>query len=129
MNVIGLQTLIYREVGRFMRVATQTLLSPWVTALLYILIFGSVIGAHIEAVNGVRYIDFVLPGILMLNIIGSAFSHTSFSLYFQRFAKHIEELLTAPFSYLEMVIGFLVGGVARGVVVGLGVYIMAIFFG
>ena len=129
MNWIGLYTFIRREIDRMLRVATQTLLTPWISALLYIFIFGHVVGRRIESIAGVEYIDFVLPGILMMNVISSAFSHTSSSLHFQRFIRHIEELLVAPFSHVEMVIGFVVGGVVRAVILGLGVYVIAVFFG
>ncbi len=129
MNWIGLQTFVQREIQRFFRVGIQTLITPWISAALYIFIFGFVVGSRIPDIAGVRYIDFVLPGLVMMNIIASAFSQTSSSLYFQRFTRHIEELLVAPFSYGEMVIGYMVGGVVRGVIVGLGVYAMAIIFG
>lgn len=127
-NIIGLQTFISREIQRFLRTFVQTILSPWISALLYILVFGIIIGKNISLIGGVKYIDFVLPGIVMLNVITSSFSNTAFSLYFQRFARHIEEILVAPISYLEMIIGYVVGGVARGLVVGVGVYVIAIFF-
>lgn len=111
-----------------MRVSIQTLVSPWINALLYIFIFGYVVGTRIDLIAGVSYIDFVLPGILMLNIIASAFSQTSSSLYFQRFARHIEEILVAPFSHLEMIIGYVIGGIVRGMIVGLGIYLISIIF-
>ncbi len=128
MNRIGLQTFVRREVERFFRTYVQSLISPWISALLYIVIFGAIVGSRIDLIAGVRYIDFVLPGIVMLNLIQSSFSQTSFSLYFMRFARHIEEVLTAPLSHLEMLIGFVVGGVARGLVAGIGVYLISIFF-
>lgn len=129
MNYIGLQTFIEREVQRFLRVSTQTLLSPWINALLYIFIFGFIVGTRIDLIEGVPYIEFVLPGILMLNIIGSSFSQTSSSLYFQRFAKHIEEILVAPLSNFEIIIGYIVAGIVRGFVVGVGIFVIALFFG
>lgn len=128
MNIIGLRTFIEREIQRSFRVYIQTLLSPWINALLYILIFGVVVGSRIDLIAGVTYIDFVLPGILMLNLIGSSFAQTSSSLYFQRFAKHIEEILVAPLSHFEMITGYVIGGVARGVIVGVGVYVIALIF-
>lgn len=128
MNIIGLKTFIEREIQRAFRVYIQTLLSPWINALLYILIFGVVVGSRIDLIAGVTYIDFVLPGILMLNLISAAFAQTSSSLYFQRFAKHIEEILVAPLSHLEMILGYVIAGVARGVIVGMGVYVIALIF-
>jgi|SRR3989344_2942763 len=128
MNIIGLWTFVRRELGRFSRVAVQTLITPWISALLYIFVFGRIVGSRIDTIEGVEYIDFVLPGILMMNIIMGAFMQTSFSLYFQRFARHIEEVLIAPLAYWEMIIGHIMGGVLRAIVVGAGIYIIAILF-
>jgi len=118
-NWIGLQTFISREVARMFRVWIQVLVAPWSSALLYIFIFGRIVGARIGLIENVAYIDFVLPGLVMLNLINSSFLHSSSSLYFMRFVKHIEELLVAPLSYLEMIVGFVCGGIIRGLVVGL----------
>jgi ABC-type polysaccharide/polyol phosphate export permease len=93
MNWVGFYTLVRREVMRFLRVLVQTLLSPWISAVLFIFIFGQVVGGQIGIIEGVPCIEFVLPGILMMNVLTSAFSHSSSSLYFQRFALHIEEVL------------------------------------
>lgn len=128
MNWAGMLTLLDKEFQRTRRVFVQTLVTPWISALLYIFIFGYIVGQRIDLISGVRYIDFVLPGIVMMNIIQSSFSQAGFSLYFQRFARHIEEMLVAPFSYLEMIIGFVLGGIARGMLVGLGVYGIAVIF-
>ena len=129
MNWIGLHTNIIREIQRFLRVAIQTLVSPWISAALYIFVFGFIVGSRIAEINGVRYIEFVMPGVLMLNVISSSFSQTSSSLYFGKFVRYIEEMLVAPLSSIEIVTGFLVGGIVRGVAVGIGVYAIAIFFG
>lgn len=128
MNYIGLYTLVKQEVERFMRVSIQTLVTPWISAVLYIFIFGSILGNRIETIEGVRYINFVLPGVLMMNVLSGAFSQSSSSLYFQRFTKNIEERLVAPLSYAEMVIGYLVGAVARAVVIGIGIMIIGVAF-
>lgn len=127
-NWIGLQTFIVREAQRFIRVPIQTLVTPWISALLYIFIFGQVIGERIDLIAGVQYIDFVLPGILMMNVIASSFSQTSSSLYFQRFVRHIEEILVAPLSHFEMIVGYVIGGVMRGLVVGMGVFVISVLF-
>jgi ABC-2 type transport system permease protein len=128
-NFIGLKTFVLREINRFMRVAIQTLVTPWISAVLFIFIFGYVVGQKIELVDGVRYIDFIIPGILMMNVISSAFSQVSSSLYFQRFMRSIEEILVAPLSYFEMIAGYVIGGVVRGVIVGLGVLAIGFLFG
>ena len=129
MNLIGLYTFVARETQRLSRVYVQTILSPVVNAVLYIVIFGYVVGSRIGNFGGVRYIEFVLPGVLMLNLIASAFSHTSSSLYFGRWTKSIEEILVAPLSYLEMIIGYVMNGVIRGVIVSVAIYVVAVFFG
>ena len=128
MNPIGLYTFIRQEIQRFMRVGNQTLFAPWVTALLYIFIFGEIVGRRIGVISGVSYIDFVIPGLLMMNVMQAAFMQTSSSLYFQRFARHVEEILTAPLSYLEIIFGFVAAGILRALVVGSGVYVIALLF-
>ena len=127
-NLVGCYTLIIREISRMVRVTVQSLVTPWITAVLYIFIFGSVVGSRIGPIAGKNYIDFVLPGIVMMNIVMSAFSQSSSSIYLQRFIRSIEEILIAPLSYFEIIIGFAVGGVLRGLLVGLGVYVLALFF-
>jgi ABC-2 type transport system permease protein len=128
MNWIGLYTFIRREFERTLRVVTQTLVTPWISAVLYIFVFGKIVGSRIALIEGVHYIDFVLPGILMMNVLTSAFSAASSAIYMQRFIRSIEELLVAPLSYLEMVVGFVSSAVVRAVLVGIGIYIIAILF-
>lgn len=124
-----MSTFLNRDLQRVFRVPIQTLVSPWISALLYILIFGYIVGSKILDIEGYSYLAFVLPGVLMMNVISSAFIHTSSSLYFQRFLRFIEEMLVAPFSYLEMVVGYTLGGVFRGIIVASGIYVMGILFG
>jgi len=129
LNSVGLYTFVRREVKRFLRVSVQTLLSPWISAMLFIFVFGTVVGSRIDTIAGIPYIAFVLPGVLMMNVLMSAFSHSSSSLYFQRFARHIEEILVAPLSYTEMIAGYLTGALIRGVVVGAGILTIGMLFG
>ncbi len=128
-NTIGLQTFVWKEVQRFLRIYIQTLLSPWINAVLYIFIFGYVVGSRIDTIGGVSYIQFVIPGIIMMNVLSSAFAQTSSSLYFQRFAKHIEEVLIAPLANWEIIFGYVVGGVVRALLTGTGIYALAVIFG
>ncbi len=128
MNWTRLSTVTMRETKRFFRIPVQTLASPWISALMYIFIFGYVIGQRITLFEGISYIDFVLPGIVMMNVIGAAFGQTSSSLYFQRWTRNIEEMLASPLSYSEMVLGYLIGAVIRALFVGAGIYIIALFF-
>lgn len=128
MNWIGLNTLIKQEISRFFRVAIQTLITPWISSILYIYVFGSILGSRIRTIEDIRYIEFVLPGILMMNVLTSAFSQSSSSVYFQRFMHNIEEMLVAPLSHMEMIIGYLFGSIARAGVIGIGILIIGLTF-
>ncbi len=128
-NWVGLYTMIRREVERTFRVVVQTLVSPVMSATLYIFIFGFVIGSKITEIAGVPYITFVFPGILMLNVIGAAFGSSSSSLYFARFTRSVEEILVAPFSYLEMIFGFMLGSMIRAVLVAALIMVVGLLFG
>jgi ABC-2 type transport system permease protein len=112
-----------------MRVVIQTLVAPVISAGLYLFVFGTIIGTKIEDFAGVPYISFVFPGILMLSIINASFASASSSLYFMRFTRGIEEILIAPFSYVEMLIGFVGGAVARALMVAILILAVGFIFG
>lgn len=128
MNLTRLSTVTRREIQRFLRIPIQTLISPWISATLYILVFGVIIGSRINFIEGVDYIDFVFPGILMMQLIIGSFGQSSHSLYFQRWTKVIEEMLTSPLSYTEMIFGYIIGAIARALAVGAGIYVIALLF-
>lgn len=128
-NWIGLYTMLRREVKRTLRVVTQTLIAPTISAALYIFIFGTVIGSKISDFAGVPYISFVFPGVLMLSIVNASFASASSALYFMRFTKGIEEMLITPFSYLEMLIGLVGSAVARSLMVAFLILLVGIGFG
>lgn len=128
-NWIGLYTIFRREVERTLRVVVQTLLAPTVSAALYLFIFGTVIGSRIDDFAGVPYISFVFPGVLMLSVINASFASASSQLYFMRFTRGIEEMLIAPFSYLEMLIGFIGGAVTRSLMVAFLIFLTGFVFG
>jgi ABC-2 type transport system permease protein len=128
-NWIGLATLIRREWSRLMRVPIQAFLAPWISALLFIFIFGFVVGRRISLIGGHRYIEFVLPGILMLNIVNAAFLQSSSQVYFSRFLRYIEEALVAPLSYAEMIAGIIAVVVLRSIITALGILVIAACFG
>jgi len=128
MNAIRLQSVIKREVQRFLRIPVQTLVSPWISATLYILVFGVIIGQRIQFMDDINYIDFVFPGILMMQLVGGAYGQASFSLFFHRWTKTIEEMLSSPLSYAEMIAGYIVGATARAITVGAGIYVIALIF-
>ena len=100
-----------------------------ISAALYIFIFGVVIGSQIQEVAGVPYISFVFPGILMLSIINASFSSASSSLYFMRWGRSIEEILIAPFAYVEMIIGLMLESVARALMVAFLILGVGLLFG
>lgn len=129
MNGIGLYTMFRREVQRTLRVVIQTLIAPVISAALYLFIFGTVIGTKIEDFAGVPYISFVFPGVLMLSLINSSFASASSALYFMRFTRGIEEMLIAPFSYLEMLIGLVGSAVTRAVMVAILILVTGTLFG
>jgi ABC-2 type transport system permease protein len=127
-NWIGLNTMVRREVSRMMRVPIQAFIAPWISALLFIFIFGFVVGGRINQIGGHRYLEFVLPGILMMNIVNAAFLQSSSAIYFSRFIRFIEEILVAPLSYAEMIAGSLSVVVLRSSVTGIGILAMGLFF-
>lgn len=120
-NWLGLYTLCEREVLRFAKVWTQTLLAPLATAGLFILIFALAIGRQRGEVMGVSFLHFIAPGILMMTVIQNAFANTSSSLMISKVQGNIVDTLMPPLSPLELVVGYVVGGVLRGILVAVGV--------
>ncbi len=122
-------TLIEREVARNKRVLGQALIAPFVTASLYIFIFGYVVGSRIQSIEGIKYISFVFPGIFAMNLIMSIFGATSFSIYFMKFGKTLEDFLTYPISYIELVLSLIANGLFRGLCIMLALSIVGLIFG
>lgn len=128
MNIIRLSAVAKREVQRFMRIPVQTIVAPLISAGLYILVFGVILGNRISFLDNINYIDFVFPGILMMQLIFGSYSQSAFSLFFHRWTKTITEMLTSPLSYAEIVLGYIIGATARALVVSSGIYIIALIF-
>jgi ABC-2 type transport system permease protein len=128
-NWIGLYTILRREVSRMMRVPIQVFIGPWINALLLIFIFGYVLGGTMRVIGGHRYIEFVMPGVLMMNIINAAFLQSSSAIYFSRFIRFIEEMLVAPLSYFEMIVGSLFTVIVRACLTGVGILVIGLAFG
>ena len=122
-------TLIQREVYRNKRVLGQAIIAPLVTASLYVFIFGYVVGSRISDIEGVKYISFVFPGVFTMNLILAVFSATSFSIYFMKFQKTLEDFLTYPISYVELVLSLIVNGLFRGLCIMIALSIVGIAFG
>ena len=127
-NWIGLYTIVRRDVSRMLRVPIQVFIAPWSSALLFIFVFGYVLGGTMRTIGGHKYIEFVMPGVLMMNIINAAFLQSSSAIYFSRFIRFVEEMLVAPLSYLEMVVGSLSTVVLRATATGVGILVMGLFF-
>jgi ABC-2 type transport system permease protein len=128
-NPVGVLSLSKREIVRFLYVAPQTVFPPIVTSLLFMYIFGKAIGSRIDfSDTGLTYLNFIVPGLMTMHLISSSYENTSFSLFIGRWHNHIQEVLLSPLSYFEMVLGLLAGGVARGVIVTIGVYLSSLLF-
>jgi ABC-2 type transport system permease protein len=128
-NWIGLWTIIRREISRLLRVPIQAFVAPWISALMFIFIFGYVVGSRIATIGGHKYLEFVLPGILMMSIVNAAFLQATSQVYFQRFMKYVEEALVAPLSYAEMIVGTLAAVVFRTAATVIGILVIAAVFG
>lgn len=125
---IGLQTLLNKEIFRFMRIWTQTLLPPAITTALYFLIFGRVIGSRVGQIEGYSYIQYIAPGLVMMSVMMNAYANTSSSFFFTKFNKSIEELLVSPMPNWAILTGFMLGGMVRGILVGAIVMLVALLF-
>ena len=129
-NTLGLYTLCAREIQRFSAVWTQTLLAPLVTAGLFLVIFTIAIGPRRGDVMGVSFTTFIAPGIMMMTVIQNAFANTSSSLVISKVQGNIVDTLMPPLSAAELVIGYLAGGIARGMVVAVTIAVgYALFLG
>ena len=125
---IGFSALLERELERLKRLMKDAIMPPLVSSILFISIFGIFIGGRFGDLNGVPYIEFIVPGLIMLNVIQSSFTNTSFSLYLQRFQRSMEDVLISPMSYFSMVLAFTLGGVARGFIIGIAIYLIGMLF-
>ncbi len=125
---IALVTMSTREIRRFLRIWTQTLLPPVITMVLYFVIFGSLIGSRIGQMEGFNYADFVAPGLIMMAVITNSYSNVVSSFFGHKFQRHIEEILVSPIPNYIILAGFVSGGMARGLLVGIFVTITSIFF-
>lgn len=125
---IAFQTIVHKEISRFTRIWPQTLLPAAVTTSLYFLIFGQLMGQRIGSMGGYRYIDFIVPGIVLMSVINNAYSNVVSSFYSTKFQRHIEELLVAPVPNWVILSGYVAGGVARGLAVGTVVLAISLLF-
>ena len=124
----GTYTLFKKELFRFWRVAFQTVASPILTALLYLLIFSHALEGHVQVYKGVQYQAFLIPGLIMMSLLQNAFANSSSSLVQSKIMGSIVFVLLTPISYLQFFIAFLAAAIIRGILVGFSIYIVAIWF-
>lgn len=127
-KMIAFQTLVTKEVRRFLRIWIQTLVPPVITIALYFVIFGNLIGNRIGQMGGFTYMEFIVPGLIMMAVINNSYANVVSSFFSQKFQRSIEELLVSPIPNHVILLGFVVGGIARGMCVGVIASIMSLFF-
>jgi ABC-2 type transport system permease protein len=127
MNWFGLYTLWKKEVWRFLKVTVQTVLTPVITALLYLMIFAQVLEGYLEPYPGVPYSAFLIPGLVMMSLIQNAFANSSSSLIQAKVNGNLVFLLLSPISPLELYLAFTAAAVLRGLLVGIGVWLAALW--
>jgi ABC-2 type transport system permease protein len=125
---IALETLLRKEIKRIVRIWTQTLLPPLVTQTLYFIIFGKFVGSQVGPINGVSYMSFIVPGIVMMAVINSAYGNVVSSFFGAKFQRSIEEILVSPMQEWVIILGYVGAGVLRGLVVGILVFGISCFF-
>ncbi|MCP5425928.1 MAG: ABC transporter permease [Gammaproteobacteria bacterium] len=122
------KTIVIKEVLRFARIWVQTILPPAITMSLYFIIFGQLIGSQIGPVSGYTYMQYIVPGLIMMSIITNSYSNVVASFYSAKFQRFIEEMLVSPLPNRLIVLGYVAGGLARGLTVGLVVTVVSLFF-
>jgi len=127
-KLIAFQTILTKEVLRFARIWIQTVLPPVVTTALYFIIFGNLIGPRIGPMEGFDYMEFIIPGLIMMAVITNSYANVVSSFYGSKFQRHIEEMLISPIPNYIILVGFVGGGVARGLSVGVAVTIVSLVF-
>ncbi|WLV25327.1 ABC transporter permease [Aciduricibacillus chroicocephali] len=124
----ALKGLAVKETNRYLRIWVQTLVPPVITTSLYFIIFGNLIGKRIGEMGGFSYMEFIVPGLIMMSVITSSYANVSSSFFSQKFQKNIEELLVAPVPTHIIIWGFVIGGIGRSILVGTLVTIISLFF-
>lgn len=125
---IAFKSILAKEVSRFTRIWIQTLVPPAITMSLYFVIFGNLIGSRIGDMGGFTYMEFIVPGLIMMSVITNSYSNVASSFFSAKFQRNIEEMLVAPVPNYVIIAGYVGGGVARGLCVGLIVTLVSLFF-
>lgn len=125
---IAFKTILLKEMLRFLRIWIQTVLPPVITTALYFVIFGNLIGPRIGEMEGYRYMDYIVPGLIMMAVITNSYANVVASFFSAKFQRHIEEMMVSPLPSYVILLGFVAGGVARGLTVGVSVTAVSMFF-
>ncbi|ART64114.1 ABC transporter permease [Kushneria marisflavi] len=126
--MVALWTIVRSEIRRFMRIWPQTLLPPSITMTMYFIIFGNLIGSRIGQMDGVDYMDYIVPGLIMMSVITNSYSNVASSFFGSKFQRSVEEMIISPMPNWLVLSGFVIGGSARGLAVGIIVTAVSLFF-
>ena len=128
MNLRGIKAIYEYEMSRTFRTITQSIASPVLSTALYFIVFGSAIGSRIENIDGINYVSFIVPGLIMLTILNKSISNASFGIFFPKFSGTIYEIFSAPISPLEITFGYVLAAATKSVIVGLIILLTSSFF-
>jgi len=127
-NLIGFQTIVIKEVTRLLRIWPQTIVPPVITTTLYFIIFGKVIGSRVGEMGGVPYMQFIVPGLVMMSVINSSYQNVVSSFFSSKFQRNVEEILISPMNNASILLGYMAGGIVRAMVIGTIVLLVSLFF-
>lgn len=127
-NLVGLQTIVIKEITRLVRIWPQTIVPPVITTTLYFVIFGKVIGSRVGEMSGVTYMEFIVPGLVMMSVINSSYQNVVSSFFSSKFQRNVEEILISPMHNATILLGYIAGGVARAMTIGTLVLMVSLFF-
>ncbi|VAW50719.1 Uncharacterized ABC transporter inner membrane permease YadH [hydrothermal vent metagenome] len=127
-QIVALKTIATKEFLRFIRIWVQTVLPPAISVGLYFIIFGELIGSQISDIDGFKYMDYIVPGLILMSVITNAYANVVSSFFSAKFHRSIEEMLVSPLPNYIILIGFVSGGLARGLIVGITVTFVSMFF-
>lgn len=127
-NLVGFQTIVIKEVTRLLRIWPQTIVPPVITTTLYFVIFGKVIGSRVGEMGGVPYMEFIVPGLVMMSVINSSYQNVVSSFFSSKFQRNVEEILISPMHNATVLLGYMAGGIARAMTIGTIVLLVSLFF-
>ncbi len=128
LNWIAFKAISYKEIIRFIRIWQQSIVPPVITTALYFVIFGNLIGPRIGEMEGFSYMNYIVPGLILMSVITNSYANVSSSFFSSKFQRSVEELLVSPTSNITILAGYVVGGMARGIIVGIVVTLVSLFF-